>query len=47
MLRFPIDKGKLRIKCRCGASFTADPDDPSLYRDSEFDIKPEKKKERP
>jgi len=44
MLRFPIDKGKIRIKCKCGFSFTADPDDPSLYSDSEFDIKPDRKK---
>lgn len=37
-LRFPIDRGKIQIKCACGHKFPADPDDPALYRDSEFDL---------
>jgi len=37
-LRFPIDKGKIRVRCRCGESFIADPDDPVLYRNASFDI---------
>lgn len=38
-LRFPIDRGKIKISCTCGFSFTADPDDPELYTDAEFDLK--------
>jgi hypothetical protein len=37
-LRFPIDKGKLRINCICGYTFIADPDDKNLYLDSVFDL---------
>ncbi len=37
-LRFPIDKGTIRVKCRCGMSFMADPDNPGLYRGAEFDL---------
>ena len=38
-LRFPIDKGKLKVKCQCGYSFVADPDDTKLYRKGHFDLK--------
>lgn len=43
-IRFPIDKGKIQVKCPCGNSFTADPDDPSIYNDGKIDpaIKPKK-----
>ncbi len=37
VLRFPIDKGKIKIKCSCGYNFYADPDDPVLYKNSEID----------
>jgi hypothetical protein len=37
-LRFPLDKGKLQVKCECGNSFTADPDDTSLYKNGSFDL---------
>ena len=37
-LRFPIDRGKINVKCPCGYSFTADPDDAELYDGSKFDI---------
>jgi hypothetical protein len=37
-IRFPIDKGKIRVTCECGSPFLADPDDPSLYNDSAFDL---------
>lgn len=37
-LRFPLTKGKIRVTCVCGYSFTADPDDPALYRNAEFDL---------
>ena len=38
-LRFPINKGKIRITCSCGAVFIADPDDPALYESGEFDLR--------
>ena len=38
-LRFPIDKGKLKVKCQCGFSFVADPDDTELYKRGNFDLK--------
>ncbi len=37
-LRFPIDRGKILVRCGCGHSFVADPDDPLLYRDGRFDL---------
>ena len=43
-LRYPIDKGKIRVSCSCGHSFVADPDDPSLYRSAQFDLKDGKRK---
>ncbi|MCP4131590.1 MAG: hypothetical protein GY754_11480 [bacterium] len=46
-LRFPVDKGKVRVKCVCGHSFIADPDDTSIYSDSKFDIKDKKAKQGP
>jgi hypothetical protein len=37
-LRFPLDKGKLQIKCECGNSFLADPDDTQLFKTGYFDL---------
>ncbi len=37
-LRFPIDRGKIRVSCSCGANFVADPDDTSLYDGATFDL---------
>ena len=37
-LRFPLDKGIINVKCVCGHSFTADPDNPELYKDGKFDL---------
>ena len=37
-LRFPIDKGTIRVRCSCGTSFVADPDDPILFQDGKFDL---------
>ena len=37
-LRFPIDKGTIRVKCACGYSFVANPDDTGIYRDASFDL---------
>ncbi len=42
-LRFPIDSGKIKVQCRCGYSFVADPDDPVLYNDATFDLALKKK----
>jgi len=35
---FPIDKGTIRVKCTCGHSFIANPDDTGIYRDASFDL---------
>ena len=37
-LRFPIDKGTIRVVCKCGYEFIADPDDPCLFQEGVFDI---------
>jgi hypothetical protein len=37
-LRFPIDRGPIRVKCPCGYSFLANPDDPAMYRGGAFDL---------
>lgn len=37
-LRFPIDTGTVKVRCRCGYSFLANPDDPRLYGDATFDL---------
>ncbi|HSV96000.1 MAG TPA: hypothetical protein VLM75_03590 [Spirochaetota bacterium] len=38
-LRFPIDKGTIRVRCACGHGFIADPDNPALYTNARFDVK--------
>lgn len=37
-LRFPIDKGKIRVKCACGYNFIADPDNTEMYNNASFDL---------
>ena len=37
-IRFPIDKGKINVKCQCGYQFTADPDSSELYQEAQFDL---------
>lgn len=37
-IRFPIDKGKIQVRCSCGYFFIADPDNPQLYENAKFDI---------
>jgi hypothetical protein len=37
-IRFPIDRGKIRVTCECGGTLLADPDDPTLYKDAAFDL---------
>jgi len=37
-LRFPLDKGIITVKCSCGHSFAADPNNPELYKDGKFDL---------
>ncbi len=37
-LRFPIDKGTIKIKCSCGNSFIVNPDDTTIYDDAAFDL---------
>ena len=40
-LRFPLDKGRIKIRCQCGYGMVIDPDDTSLYKKGRFDLKPE------
>jgi hypothetical protein len=37
-IRFPIDKGTIRVKCACGYNFIADPDGTDIYKDASFDL---------
>lgn len=37
-VRFPIDRGRIRVNCHCGNSFIADPDNPDLYNGATFDL---------
>ncbi len=37
-LRFPIDKGTIKIKCSCGYNFIVNPDDTAIYDDAVFDL---------
>jgi len=37
-LRFPIDRGTIKVHCKCGYEFTADPDDSRLYDNARFDV---------
>jgi hypothetical protein len=37
-LRFPIDKGIIKVKCPCGYSFVANPDNSDMYKDAAFDL---------
>ena len=37
-IRFPLDRGKIKIFCSCGYSTVIDPDDTSLYHDGKFDL---------
>ena len=40
-LRFPLDRGKIKIRCGCGYEAVIDPDDTSLYKKGRFDLNPE------
>ena len=37
-IRFPIDKGEIKVKCVCGYSFNVDPDDPETFKNGKFDL---------
>jgi hypothetical protein len=36
-IRFPINKGKIKVRCSCGHSFVANPDNPALYKNGQID----------
>jgi len=38
-LRFPINRGKINVKCSCSYSFIIDPDNPEIYKNAQFDLK--------
>jgi len=40
-IRFPLDKGRIKVFCTCGYNTLIDPDDTALYNSGKFDIKPE------
>lgn len=42
-IRFPLDKGRIRVFCSCGYTTIIDPDDTTLYVDGNFDLMPDKK----
>lgn len=37
-LRFPIDKGIIKVKCTCGYNFIANPDNTDIYKNASFDL---------
>ena len=37
-LRFPIDKGTIKVTCNCGYSFIANPDNTDIYENASFDL---------
>ncbi len=47
-LRFPIDRGTLRVTCPvCSEIFLVDPEDTEMYRKGSFDLKPLKANSKP
>lgn len=46
-IRFPLDRGTIRVSCDCGYSFLADPDDRALYIDATIDLTPGPTEPRP
>ena len=44
MLRFPIDKGIIKVSCQCGSDMIIDPDNTELYKDGKFDLASDSKK---
>ena len=46
-LRFPIDKGIIKVKCPCGYSFTADPDNTGIYKNARFDLNSARPQRKP
>ena len=39
MLRFPIDRGIIKVSCQCGHILIINPDDTELYKDGKFDLR--------
>jgi len=39
MLRFPIDRGVIKVSCQCGHTLIINPDDRELYKDGKFDLR--------
>lgn len=46
MLRFPIDKGVIKVSCQCGFSIIIDPDNTELYKEGKFDLTRNNKKNK-
>lgn len=43
MLRFPIDRGVIKVTCQCGSEMIIDPDNTELYKEGKFDLAGDKK----
>jgi hypothetical protein len=43
MLRFPIDRGIIKVSCQCGSDMIIDPDNTELYKEGKFDLAGDKK----
>ena len=43
MLRFPIDRGVIKVTCQCGSDMIIDPDNTDLYKEGKFDLAGDKK----
>jgi hypothetical protein len=43
MLRFPIDRGIIKVTCQCGSDMIIDPDNTELYKEGKFDLADDKK----
>lgn len=39
MLRFPIDRGIIKVSCQCGHTLIINPDDTDLYKEGKFDLR--------
>ena len=42
-IRFPLDKGKIKVKCSCGYNLLVNPDETTLYNEGKFDLSADQK----
>lgn len=46
-LRFPIERGIIKVKCPCGCAFIVNPDNTDIYRDARFDLNNKQPQRKP